>query len=185
MALGAVGSSTALTGALLAKGLTSDTAKLVRQDLDQSVATSTDASGKVDGLAVRAKLDDQIAADVASGKLSKDDAAAIAKVLDEVDKASDATDATPAKGAAGGGGPPGGGGGGGSSEKTELSRTVDIVGNIKTTTIKYTDGTSETKSGFTTDKSKKEAASGAASDDAKARSWLATIEPGSLVDKLA
>ncbi len=192
MAVSAVGSSMSLTSALQNKGLTADKAQLVQKEVVQSVAASTDLGGMVDGEQVRAKLDKRLSADVKSGKLTEEDAAAVTKLLDETDEievdgadvtvadTGEAKGSSPAGGAKGAG--PGGGGGGGSTEKTELSRTVDIVGSIKTTTIKYTDGTSETKSAFTTDKSPKDKV---ADKDANAKSWLANIEPGSLVDKLA
>ncbi len=199
MAVGAVGSSTTLTSALQAKGLSSDKAQLVQQDLVQSVTDSTDLDGTIDGKEVRAKLDKQISADVKSGKLTEDDAAAIGKLLDKTDEidlvdgnaasssTADTAQASPAGGAggpggAGGGG--GGGGGGGSTEKTELSRTVEIAHNVKTTTIKYTDGTSEVKTGFTPDKGPKEKVAADATKDANAKKWLAKIEPGTLVDKM-
>jgi hypothetical protein len=189
MTVSAIGSNNPLTSALLAKGLSSDKIKLVEQDLEASVTAATPASGaKPDNASVRATLDKRIAADVASGKLSKEDAAAISKVLDEADQASANTDKASGSTAPAGGPPKGGGGGGGaggSSEKTELSRTVLITGNIKTTTITYTDGTTETTTGPANgEKSTKDNAA-TTSSDSVASNYLAQIEPGSLIDKLA
>jgi hypothetical protein len=187
MTLNAVGINSALTSTLRSQGLTSAKAQRVSEELTQSIQDSTDLLGQVDEQAARSKLDEAIAADVASGNLSEQDAATITKTLDEADQAAAASGggespATAASAGPAGGG--GGGGGGGSEEKTELSRTVIVAGGIKTTLIIYTDGTSETKT---------VAANGApdskpdttAADGAKAKDWLARIEPGTLIDKLA
>ncbi len=101
----------------------------------------------------------------------------------------------PPKGA--GGPPPGGGGGGGgqgSSQKTVLSENSVVIGNLKTTTTIYTDGTSDTKteavSADVTSKAyDKASVKAAASPDsrnsgAKAQSYLSSIQPGSLFDFL-
>ncbi|HEX7857395.1 MAG TPA: hypothetical protein VF503_27255 [Sphingobium sp.] len=214
MSIGAVGSNTQLATSLQAAGLSSDKIKLVETDLQQAQQSST-ASGSsgVDSKAVRATLDKQISADVASGKLSQDDADKIGKALDQMDGT------TTASGGAGGagkaGGPPGGGGGGGggSTEKTEQSRTVTVAGGVKTTVITYTDGSTETQTAVDfsdadtssaakakkadepskTDDAARAGKSGksggssetAASDDKAVQEYLSKIEPGSLFDAYA
>jgi hypothetical protein len=177
---------------LHSKGLSADKAQRVQDELAQSVSASTAADGKVDGTAVRAKLDQQISADVASGKLTREDAATITKALDDADKASGTSGASPAADGAKAAGRSGGGGGGRSSattdsaEKTELSRIETISGDIKTTTISYTDGTSETTTGPANgEKSKKDQIAQPAAAEATAKTWLAKIVPGTLVDTLA
>jgi hypothetical protein len=191
MTLSGVTSSNALTSVLQSKGLSADKAQHVQDELAQSVSASTAADGKVDGTAVRAKLDQQISADVASGKLTREDAATITKALDDADKASGTSGASPAAGGAKAAGRSGGGGERGSattdsSEKTELSRIETISGDIKTTTISYTDGTSETTTGPANgEKSKKDQIAQPAAAEAMAKTWLAKIVPGTLVDTLA
>ena len=100
----------------------------------------------------------------------------------------------PPKGA---GGPPGGGGGGqSSSEKVVLSETSTVVGSLQTTTILYTDGTSET----TTEPVSADAVSStyskasvmdvlkanasANNGDVKVQNYLSSFTPGSLFDFL-
>lgn len=159
MAIGSVSSNNPLTTSLQAQGLSSDAIKLVETDLDAvggAVSTDASAASSVDSKAIRAALDQKLSDDVASGKLSQDDADKIGKALDQMDGSSDSEDATDSSesgGAAKAGGPPGGGGGGGggSTEKTEQSRTVTISGGIKTTVITYTDGTKETKTSIAQD----------------------------------
>jgi len=151
MTIGSVNSNSALTSSLQAQGLSTDTIKLVATDLRQVQTAAGSTSSSVDGATVRAALDQKISDDVASGKLSQDDADKIGKALDQMDGTASAgasASSGTAQGGKAGGAPPaggGGGGGGGSSEKTELSRTVTVSGGVKTTVITYTDGTTETK----------------------------------------
>lgn len=153
MTIGSIGSNSALTTSLQAQGLSTNAIKLVETDLQQVQTAGGSSSTSVDGATVRAALDQKISDDVASGKLSQDDADKIGKALDQMDGSATANGSattasaggTAGAGHAGGGAPAGGGGGGGSSEKTELSRTVTVSGGIKTTVITYTDGTTETK----------------------------------------
>lgn len=151
--IGSTGSNNPLALALKAQGLSGDTIKLVEGDL-QAVEESTAAptskqAPKVDNATVRAALDDKLKADVASGKITQEDADKVNEALDKMD--ADATNAVSAGGAAagaakaGGAGANGGGGGSGESEKTEMSRSVTVSNGIKTTVITYTDGTSETE----------------------------------------
>lgn len=157
MTLGAIGSTSSILQTLETKGLSATKAKLVQSDLDASIQSATGLSGaKPDIAAVRGVLDQKIAADVASGALSKDDAAAVSKTLDDL-QGSDATASTTSTAAgsaaagttatasAGGSKPSGGGGGGGAAEKTEVSRTVVVAGAMTTTTITYSDGSSDTE----------------------------------------
>ncbi|MFT3966008.1 MAG: hypothetical protein QM690_09020 [Sphingobium sp.] len=195
MSIGSVGSSNnPLISALRQAGLSSDKIGIVQEDVEEVVANSIPAGSGVDGLTVRQALDAQIAEDVKSGDLSEEDAAKIAKVLDEMEgKAAGETAETAGGGeaqGAGGGGPAGGGGGGGSTEKTELSRTETVSGGIKTTTITYTDGTTETETSFVSEPDTKSAANAAKEDTASndirtAQDYLSKIEPGTLFDAYA
>jgi hypothetical protein len=186
----AASSSTALQTKLVSSGISSAKAELVQSDLDSAIkAAGSGAAAKP--ASVRQALDTQIAADVASGKLSKSDAAAIDKALDKMGDASIAasgdseTAATGAGGAQAAGGAGGGGGGaGGSASKTELSRTVTVSGQIKTTVIAYTDGTSETTTSAANaeDQTRYGRAGADAGEQAKVSDYLASIPPGSLVE---
>ncbi len=150
-------STSPLTSALTAQGLSSRKAALVESDLQASVQAVSGSGGAKPATAeVRAALNERMDADVAAGKLSREDADAVNETLDAMDEAGGGEAADPAaaasgegtakaNGAAKGGAPAGGGGGGGSSEKTELYRTEVDSGTVKTITITYTDGTTETE----------------------------------------
>ena len=101
----------------------------------------------------------------------------------------------PPKGGAGGP-PPGGGGGQASTTKTVLSETTTVSGSLETTTKLYTDGTSETTTqavsanalsstysrNSITDLLK--VGTNASNGGDKVQNYLATLQPGSLVDFL-
>lgn len=184
--IGAITVTNPLVSKLEANGLSEAKAKLVQSEMDAAVkdATSAGADGsKPDGASVRAALDKRVSADVASGKLSKEDAAEVKTTLDQIDaqSGSNATSGSAPSGSV----QHGGGGGGGSTSKTELSRTVTISDPIKTTVITYTDGTTKTSTSVATtsddQRYAKPNAAQASQQDAT-QSYLSTIEPGSLVD---
>lgn len=207
MSIGSIGSSAALSSLLQAKGLASDTIDLVEDDLAlaQKASASPTLATSINGGTVRAALDKQISDDVASGKLSKEDAAKIGEALDQLDgKSTEGKSGSAAPAAGGAGRPAGGGGGGGSSEKTELSRVVTVSGGITTTVITYTDGTTETETSVATEEDIKSSAAksgkGGKSDpaaDAKSaqageamadqtmQDYLSQIEPGSILETYA
>jgi hypothetical protein len=201
MTLGTIGSSTSILKTLETQGLSEPKAKLVQSQIDTATQAASGLSGtKPEIASVRGALDQKIAADVASGALSQEDAAKVSKTLDDLQAAEGgataatgaaspttaaATEASGGGAAAGGGG----GGGGGSSEKTELSRSVIVTGAMKTTTITYTDGTTTTEVSASTGGDAKQAAgakpvdiAGAGAADAE---YKPKIEPGILVDALA
>jgi hypothetical protein len=206
MSIGSIGASAALSSLLQAKGLASDKIDLVEDDLDlaQKASASPTLATSINGGTVRAALDKQISDDVASGKLSEEDAAKIGEALDQLDGKT--TEAKSGSAPAGGAGrPAGGGGAGGTSEKTELSRVVTVSGGITTTIITYTDGTTETETSVATEEDIKSSAtkSGKSDDAAKSKSdaeatakpgatsdpsvqdYLAQIEPGSILEAYA
>lgn len=190
----AASSTTALQTRLVSSGVSTAKAKLVQDDLDSAIK-AVGGDGSTKPASVRAALDQKIAADVASGKLSEEDAATIDKALDrmgdasvaasgESGSASSQTTAVPAGGGQGGGG---GAGGGGSASKTELSRIVTVAGAIKTTVITYTDGTSETSTSAASSEDKARYGHAAAAEadtdpQAKVGAFLASVTPGSLMD---
>ena len=292
--------SSPLVSNLRANGLTADKAILAAADVKGAIAKiGMVQRGPANKAAITAALQEQISADVASGKLSATDAAAVFKTFEAMDPAKqkggagakappaagDAPDLTKAEidaqiaqlgvadsqrlamlskisdnftaadtnsdgkvsraeaevyiqqtsdgsggqpgqdgagdpppdgaggpppqgagGKKGAGGPPpaggGGGGGGGQSSTTKvvLSETATVIGNLQTTTILYTDGSSETKTAAVsadamsstyskasvTDAAKTSAnANGASSTGAdKVQSYLSAITPGSLFDFL-
>ena len=91
MTISSVTATNPLLKQLEANGLSADKAKLVATDLAAATATTAGNTGTVtSSVSVRAALDTRIAADVSSGKLSKDDAAAVKKTLDQVDAQSSA-----------------------------------------------------------------------------------------------
>jgi hypothetical protein len=195
MTIGSVSSTNALLKQLEANGLSVAKAKLVETDVTAAAAaTPVAAKGTTDAANVRAALDARIDSDVASGKLSKSDAAAVKKTLDEIDgqssgtgSADQAAPATAQSPAQGGGPSSGGGGGGGGGTATEVSETVTVSGSTKTTVTTYSDGSTTTATATATDadkakyeKTKTDANSGEAAND-----YLSTIEPGALVDQAA
>ncbi|PZU10934.1 hypothetical protein [Sphingomonas sp.] len=186
-------STTVLQRKLESSGLSSAKADLVQSDLNAAVADAG-GSGAAKPASVREALDKRIAADVASGKLSESDATDIRKTLDKMGDASvtasaDTTSPTTASSTAGqaSAGKGGGGGGGGEASKTELSRTVTVAGTVKTTIITYTDGTSETttSTASSADKSRYGKAAQSADRPTTPDTYLASIEPGSLMDTAA
>ena len=85
------GSSTSPQARLLAdlqsNGLASDKAGLVASEIDSAVqSTKSSSTGKPDQASVRAAIEKQLSADVASGKLSESDAALVRKTLDDFEK---------------------------------------------------------------------------------------------------
>mgnify|MGYP001554427583 CR=1 FL=1 len=201
MTISSVSSTNSFAVQLKANGLSASTVKLVENDLTVAEKASAFASGSttatISSATVRAALNTKIDADVSSGKISASDAAAVKKTLDKIDSqsgaATSASQATPAAGGtaasapakagkAGGGGH---GGGGGSSGKTELSETITVSGTTKTTTIIYSDNTTETTTTTATAADMAEYAEPAASDTANnvAKTYLSTIEPGSLINQ--
>ncbi len=198
--------------ALEANGLSDAKANLVGNDLVTAFEQSTpDSSGSVSASDIRAKLDTQIASDVASGKLTQSDADAVKKTLDQIqgqsdDAGSDAstsaatapadvtsaseaaiTDGSDASSSAGGGG----GGGGG---KTEVGESITVSGSIKTTTITYSDGTTLIETAEATDADERkygkknveaavaEQTKDAAKQASKSKDYLAQTPPGTLFD---
>ena len=85
------GSSTSPQARLLAdlqsNGLASDKAGIVASEIDSAVqSTKSSSSGKPDQASVRAAIEKQLSADVASGKLTESDAALVRKTLDDFEK---------------------------------------------------------------------------------------------------
>lgn len=150
-----------LTSKLEAAGLSSDKIDLVEDQLEDVVKTATEqGSGTTNASAIRSALDAKLEEDVKSGQLSQEDADKITAALDALE-GDTATEDRAAQNAAACGGGGGGGGAGTSSEKTEVSRTETISGNIKTTTITYDDGTTEEETSAASE-AEMAAASGAA-----------------------
>lgn len=86
-------------------GLSTDKASMVASEIDTAVQSSkTDGTGRPDRASARAAIEKQLTADVASGKLSADDAALVRKTLDEFDKHASASQGTGKS--SGNGGPP-------------------------------------------------------------------------------
>jgi hypothetical protein len=199
-------SNTLLTD-LEANGLTATKAQTVVNDFASAVltASSGSTSGQVSMTTIRAALDKQIDADVASGKLTASDAAEVKKTLDQIDAQSSgsstltqATTAAQSAGTSSGSTTStsqssstdtakaghGGGGGGSSSTKTEISETVTISGALMTTTITYSDGSTSTTTTAATPQDIQEY--GTQSDNSSAAaSYLATLKPGTLFNQSA
>ena len=187
MSLSIFSSTSPLLNALQAKGLSAGKASLVEDEVVDAVAEVVGASPApnmaVDMATLRASLDKRIDADVASGKLSAQDAAAVKKTLDDVGQVmvvdgEDEDGETPQADA-----PRGGGGAPAEDSKTELSSSVTVSGNIKTTLTTYTDGTSDSKTSVASDADMKRYAKAAAAyapPPETAQSYLASIEPGTL-----
>lgn len=194
MSVNSVNANGTLSSALQAQGLSADKISLVERDLQKAETSVSGGSGLTIGVdpgAVRAALDKIIADDVASGKLTQADADKIGEGLDAMEAAASSGTAAGggSAGAAPGAGGGGGGGGGGSSEseKTELSRTVTVAGGVKTTTILYTDGTSETETAvdLSAQDSTSAASAASASPDKATQDYLTTIQSGSLFSTFA
>lgn len=198
--------SALLLAKLEANGLTVGKATLVQSELAEakkSVAASGISAGTPGAVSVRAALDARIDADVSSGKLSKSDALAVKKTLDDIDSqtsGSTSNSQTAAastqvdSSAAAGGGAPAGGGGSASTEKTVLSETITVTGSTKTTVTAYTDGTSTTTTTTATSADEARYGNDNASDtctkdtdrdaaSVAAKNYLSTIEPGSLINR--
>jgi hypothetical protein len=196
--------------ALEANGLSDAKANLVGNDLVTAFEQATpDSSGSVSASDIRAKLDAQIASDVAAGKLTQSDADAVTKTLDQIQGQPSDTDAgtgataapadvtsaseaaiTDGSDVSAGGG---GGGGGGGSSKTEIGESITVSGSIKTTTITYSDGTTLIETAEATDADKQkygkknvEAVEAEANKQAStAKAYLSQTKPGSLFDLAA
>ena len=207
MSVTSVGSRDAAYSALLssrlqAQGLSPQKTALVLGDAKVALEKiQAVRSGPPDKAAIRDALESRIASDVASGKLTEEDAKTVNATLDQIDQ--QGPPGQPPEGAGaqhrgGGGGPHGGGGhgggegGGSSANKTELSETVTVTGKLKKTTILYTDGTSESSTTVLTDSAKdskylkspvydlmKASAETTGAAD-KTRNYLSTLDPGSL-----
>lgn len=190
ISLGTGGTTNPLLRTLEAQGLSATKAGLVGKDLEASLTqvSGSISSGKPDVAAVRDVLDKRIADDVSSGALSQEDAAKINKTLDTMQAdASGGTDtdaAAPVTSQAKGSGAHGGGSGGAAS-KTEASRTVTVAGGMKTTTITYTDGSTETTTAIASsaDDAKAAEAHPSAVEANATNAYAPQIAPGSLVDE--
>ena len=203
MSISSIGSSDASYYALLASrlqsnGLSVQKAALVAGDAKVAVAKIAPVrSAPLDKAALRDALESRIAADVSAGKLTAEDAKTVSATLDQMDPAAASAEqnkglaANASKGKTGHGGG-GHGGGDSSANKTEVSETVTVIGQIKKTTILYTDGTSDTTTTTLTNSAKDSKylkspvydlmkANAETNDPQKKTSnYLATITPGSL-----
>lgn len=202
MSLSAIGSSNDLSTLLRTSGLSADKIAVVQKDVEdlQKSSPSVSASGtqSLDSEAFRTALESRIDSDVSAGKLSEADGAAVKQALGLTDPAENgdteaasgsAGAATASAAATGGSGRAGGPGGGGTAEKTEVSRTETVAKGVKTTTVLYDDGSTETTTTFTSDPDTKTSNdTGPSSADAAeaygqgAEAWLKAIEPGTLFD---
>ena len=142
-----------LTARLQSNGLSVQKASLVANDAKVALEKVAPVQrGPIDKAAMRDALESRLTADVKAGKLTKEDAQTIPATLDQMDPLGPAPaenqgladNASKGKSGHGEGGHGGGGGGDNSANKTEVSETVTVIGQIKKTTILYTDGTSET-----------------------------------------
>ena len=200
MSIASVGSRDAAYSALLssrlqAQGLSAQKTALVLGDAKVALEKIQSVrGGPPDKAAIRDALESRIDADVASGRLTEADAKTVNYTLDQIDPQGAAPAHSQGVGGHKGGGPHGGGGegGGGSANKTELSETVTVTGQLKKTTILYTDGTTESTTTVlgnsakdskyvkspVYDLMKASAETNGAAD--KTRNYLATLDPGSL-----
>lgn len=195
MAIGSIGSSNPLLRDLQSAGISSQKAKVAADDITQALqSVGRNGKGAPDPAKVRDAVNERIADDVKSGKLSQADADKVFKTLDNLQAKFAANGPPPGAGPGGGGGAAGGG----EASKVELSRTVTVSGGVRTTTIVYTDGSTETSSQVDT---------GAGGDDAKNGSdkvnqaanapyaanpavnklldYLKSVKPGSLFEDIA
>jgi hypothetical protein len=207
MSISSITSNSASYYALLASRLQSNGLSVQKASLvtaDAKVALEKVAPvqrGPIDKAALRDALESRISADVKAGKLTKEDAQTIHSTLEQMDPLGQAPaenqgladNASKGKSGHGEGGHGGGGGGGDSAaNKTEVSETVTVIGQIKKTTILYTDGTSETTTKTLTNSAKDsqyaknsvygmmKAHAENSDPQTKASNYLATITPGSL-----
>ena len=196
--------SASLVSNLKANGLTADKANLAAADVQGAIQqVGMVQRGPANKAAITEALQQRISADVASGKLSTSDAAAVYKTFEQMD---------PAKQNGGAGGPPPpegsapppskgagsqhGGAAQDPSTKVILSQTDLVIGNLQTMMIIYTDGTSDTKTQPVSNDAKFYTKSSAANGQAmsvdgnansnmsgsKVQSYLSTIQAGSLFD---
>lgn len=202
-----------LSSALQKNGLSSDKAQQVSSEINDVISKKiASSSGSVDQKSVRSAIDAQIKSDVDSGTLTQDQANAVTKTLDSIEK--QAAGHTPPAGGPPGGAPSSSGsssdsnpssqgqssGGSGSksssSSKTETDRTTTIKGNIKTIVITYSDNSKETKTSYvangdntsTTIKDLVAAANkdASAKDQSAAADYLAnTLQNGFVTDRKA
>jgi hypothetical protein len=207
MSISSITSNSASYYALLASRLQSNGLSVQKASLvtaDAKVALEKVAPvqrGPIDKAALRDVLESRISADVKAGKLTKEDALTIHSTLEQMDPLGQAPaenqgladNASKGKSGHGEGGHGGGGGGGDSAaNKTEVSETVTVIGQIKKTTILYTDGTSETTTKTLTNSAKDsqyaknsvygmmKAHAENSDPQTKASNYLASITPGSL-----
>jgi len=200
--------SASLVANLKANGLTAEKANLAAADVQGAIQQVGMAQrGPANKAAITEALQQRISADVASGKLSASDAAAVYKTFEQMDPAKQnggAGGPPPPEGSApplskGAGSPHSGGSGGAaqdSSTKVILSQTALVRGNLETMMNIYTDGTSETKTQPVSNDAKLYTKSSAANSQAisvdglpnsnmsgsKVQSYLSTIQAGSLFD---
>ena len=205
MSISSITSNSASYYALLASRLQSNGLSVQKASLvtaDAKVALEKVAPtrrGPMDKAAVRDALESRISADVKAGKLTKEDAQTIHATLEQMNPLGQAPaenqgladNASKGKSGHGEGGH-GGGGGDSAANKTEVSETVTVIGQIKKTTILYTDGTSETTTKTLTNSVKDsqyaknsvydmmKAHAENSDPQTKASNYLATITPGSL-----
>lgn len=196
--ISALSAKSVLPSALAANGLSTAKSKIVEADLATAIKSAGSGSASIIA-PVRAALNERMAADVASGKLSQKDADAVNKTLDGMDPASGGASSQGAAGttaaepaaqsstdgeseAKGGGG---GGGGGGAASKTELSRSTVVSGSLETITITYTDGSTTTETEAVTGATVTKPGSDTAKVGANDKAYAERIEPGSIVDKTA
>ena len=209
-----------LVSQLASNGLTAEKASLVATEATAAFQSAGNMSaGPAQKETVKAALEKRISADVASGKLSAEDAKAVYKTFEELDPAKQNGGQGPV--GAGGpppggrpGGPPPGGGAGGpppgggaqgpsgsgqdssSTNKTTVSETTTIIGEIEFTIVVYSDGTTETTQqnvGGTKDNNAGTKAQNNSSTQSNKdtevlnmfKQYLASLEPGSLVDRTA
>jgi hypothetical protein len=114
---------------LQSNGLASDKAGLVASEIDSAVqSTKSSGSGKSDQASVRAAIEKQLSADVASGKLTESDAALVRKTLDDFEKKM---------------GSAGGAQGGNKPDATEMFKKLDSNGDGKLTKDEFVAGKPE------------------------------------------
>ena len=200
--------SASLVSNLKANGLTAEKANLAAADVQGAIQQVGMAQrGPANKAAITEALQQRISADVASGKLSTSDAAAVYKTFEQMDPAkqnggaggpppSDGSAPPPSKGAGSQHGGAAGGAAQDPSTKVILSQTDLVIGNLQTMMIIYTDGTSDTKTQPVSNDAKLYTKSYAANGQAmsvdgnansimsgsKVQSYLSTIQAGSLFD---
>lgn len=188
-----------LVSQLTRNGLTTEKASLVATEATAAFQSAGNMrAGPAHKETVKAALEKRISADVSSGKLSAEDAKAVYKTFEELDPAKqnggqgpEGAGAPPPGGGPGGpppsGGPPPGGGAQGPSgsgqdssptNKTTVSETTQIIGEIEFTKVVYSDGTTETTQQNVGGNKDTEVLT-------MIKQYLASLEPGSLIDRAA